>query len=216
MTEAWVVVVAQKSLAVAKSRLRLAAHQRERVARAMFQDTVLAARCASRVRRVVVVADRDCDARAVSAPDVLPVVLPTLDLNAALRVGARLGCAAFPDARVAAMPADLPGLQARELDAALEDAADHERAFVADRHRLGTTLLTARAGAALDPRFGPASRLAHRRSGAHETTARDLAGLRHDVDDLDDLAELVRTLTPGPHLRRVLDAGRYDNEKEIA
>jgi 2-phospho-L-lactate/phosphoenolpyruvate guanylyltransferase len=216
MTGPWVVVVAQKRLDVAKSRLQLAGLARESVARAMFQDTVLAARGASLVHAIVVVADRGCDSQLVQATDVVPLVRQLPDLNAALRAGAELGRAGFLGCHVAAMTADLPGLRSSELDQALQEAARHERSFVADRHRRGTTLLTARAGAELEPRFGPGSRHAHQLSGAHEISDGELDSLRHDVDDLHDLTDLVATLTPGPHLRATLDALGPDTTKETA
>ena len=216
MIEPWVVVVAQKRLDMAKSRLRLARRERESLARAMFQDTVLAVRSARRVDAVVVVVDRGCDACLVKAADVVPLVRHLPDLNAALRAGAELGRAGFPGCSVAAVPADLPGLRALELDAALQEAARHERSFVADRHGWGTTLLTARAGAELEPRFGTGSRRAHQLSGAHEIAAPELDSLRHDVDDLHDLTDLVATLAPGPHLRAALDALGPYTTKEIA
>ena len=146
MTGEWVIVVAQKSFDIAKSRLRLAKRARASVARAMFQDTVLAARNARQVRIVIVVVDRAGDAQVVCAPEVRPVV----------------------------------------------------------------------AGSDLDPRFGPASSRAHRRSGAHENEAWDLGSLRHDVDDLDDLDDLFATGAPGPHLRAVLEVLAPATTREIA
>lgn len=197
----WVVIVPQRELVRAKSRLDLPAQWRRAVVRAMVRDSVAAVLGAWQVRDVIVVLDRAVDARMVRASNVTYVVQRATDLNAALRAGAELGRARWPECSLAALPADLPGLRSSELDAALAAGRRHERTFVADRHGLGTTLLTARAGVDLDPRYGPSSRRAHLASGARENHDQHLTSLRHDVDDLADLQSLVG---PGPHLQAII------------
>lgn len=120
---------------------------------------------------------------------------------------------------MAAMPADLPGVRSVELDAALGVATFHHRTFVADRHRTGTTLLTARAGHDLDPRFGPASSRAHLKSGAWENRDRNLASLQHDIDNLQDLAALADlggTRALGPHMQAALTALDWCRDEEVS
>ncbi|WP_019929610.1 2-phospho-L-lactate guanylyltransferase [Nocardia sp. BMG111209] len=215
----WVAVVPQRDITSAKSRLLLRPHTRQAVVRAMFRDTVAAIRAASQVRAVVVVVDRVQDAVEVSAPDVVdrfrdaaevlaPDVVPLLvpdarGLNEAVRAGARRARELWPDSPLAVLPADLPFLRGVDLDRALSAAARHERAFVADRHRVGTTLLTAIGGADPDPRFGERSRRAHLNSGAVEIDCPGIESLRRDVDDLADLLD-VATTRPGPALRATL------------
>jgi len=146
-------------------------------------------------------------------------VRANLDLNRAVLAGAEYAGERWPACHVAAMPADLPGLRSVELDAALGVATFHPRTFVADRHRTGTTLLTARAGHDLDPRFGPASARAHLESGAWENRDRDLVSLRHDIDNLQDLAALAGlagTRALGPHLQAALTALGWRRDEEVS
>src|SRR5262249_15428009 len=82
---------------------------------------------------------------------------------------------------------DLPALSASDLEAALAAAAFVTQGFVADAVGSGTTLYTARPGAAFSPRFGPRSRECHRLAGATELDPPGIYGLRNDVDTLDDL-----------------------------
>jgi 2-phospho-L-lactate guanylyltransferase len=81
-------------------------------------------------------------------------------------------------------------LRSQELAAALADAADHPRAFVADAAETGTTLLTARPGVPLRPAFGRGSAARHAR---HAVAVSGGPGLRTDVDTVEDLsrAELL-------------------------
>jgi 2-phospho-L-lactate guanylyltransferase len=122
------------------------------------------------------------------------------DLNAALRAAA--GRVARPDRGIAVMLADLPCLRTADLEAVLTDAASAgRRTFVADASGTGTTLLTAPAGAALDPRFGPGSAAAHEASGATPVRGAHTS-LRLDVDTVEDLERALR-LGVGPETARV-------------
>lgn len=113
--------------------------------------------------------------------------VPDDGLNAALRYGAGLAAAHRPDAAVVALSADLAALRPSELTAALEQAAGHARAFVADAQGTGTTLLSALPGHDLEPRFGIGSARAHSRHGAHALEG-DWPTLRRDLDTPADLA----------------------------
>lgn len=207
-------VVPVKPLRRAKSRLRGALgggrHNlrfHERLALALAHDTIAAARSARSVRRVLVMSSDPVVASELAAIGVDVVPDPTGTgaadrLNDALRHGSDLLRAADPTAMVGALQADLPALRPDELDAAIAAAAGASRAFCADAHGTGTTLLLAAPGVALQPSFGPGSALRHLQSGAIPLTG-DWPGLRRDVDTLADLHDAA-DLGLGPHTRSVL------------
>jgi len=203
----WIVVVPQKDLRLAKSRLELGVRDRRSVARALLRDTVTAARAAPGVGEVIVVLDRLQDFDAVDDLDVRPVLTDGPGLNEALRQGEQTARAIHLRCAVASLPADLPFLEPAVLGRALAYARTRDRAFVADAECRGTTLLTAGPGQALQPSYGIESRAAHRRSGAHELAEPDLASLRFDVDHLTHLS-LVAPLVNHSHLSDAL--GRID------
>jgi 2-phospho-L-lactate/phosphoenolpyruvate guanylyltransferase len=195
----WSVVVPAKRLAVAKTRLRPAtdglAVAHVDLVLALLADTVAAAVACPAVAEVVVVTDDPAAAELVQGLGARTVAdAPDRGLNPALEHGA--GSVTGP--AVAALSSDLPALRPAELAAALASAADHARAFVADAHGTGTTLLTA-VGAALDPRFGPGSAGAHRASGATPLTG-DWPGLLRDVDTDADLRAAL-ALGAGPRTK---------------
>jgi len=192
----WSVVIPVKLLARAKSRLAgLAAADRQAIALAMAADTVAAALACEAVADVVVVSDDAAirtEAEALGAEVIAD--LPKAGLNEALSAGAEHAAARWPGRGLAALTADLPALSATELEAALTAASGVTQAFVADAAGSGTTLYTAMPGAAFVPRFGPQSRMRHRRAGAVELNLPGIPGLRRDVDTLADLhsAALIR------------------------
>ncbi len=186
-------VLAVKPLASAKSRLVGAADDgRGERARhvalvvAIVDDTLTAARSAANVRRVLVV-----------TPDPLVALIarrggaevaddePPHGLNAALDHGAQLLRRDDQDVVVGVLQADLPALRSSELSAALAAAAGR-RAFCADRHGCGTTLLLSTPGGELRPRFGIGSARAHRQTGAVRLSG-PWPTLMCDVDYPDDL-----------------------------
>jgi 2-phospho-L-lactate guanylyltransferase len=200
----WSVVVPAKRLDVAKTRLRpvtadlpdpAAAHAG--LVLALLADTVAAALAGPAVSAVLVVTDDPAAGRLVRRLGAGTVGdEPDGGLNPALAHGA--GRLRGP---VAALSSDLPALRPEELSAALAAAEEHPRAFVADAHGRGTTLLTA-VGLPLDPRFGAESARAHAEAGARLLDG-DWPGLRRDVDTADDLRAAVR-LGAGPHTRAAL------------
>ncbi|MFF3563633.1 2-phospho-L-lactate guanylyltransferase [Streptomyces sp. NPDC002574] len=199
----WIVVIPQKDLRLAKSRLDLDSRDRRSVARALVRDTVTAARATPGVGEVIVVLDRPQDFGTVEDLDVRPVLTDGPGLNEALRHGERTARALDPRCAVASLPADLPFVEPAVLGRALAYARAHDRAFLADAECRGTTLLTAGPGQALRPSYGVESRAAHRRSGAHELTGPELASLRFDVDHLVHLS-LVAPLVNHSHLSDAL------------
>ena len=202
-------MVPVKELPVAKTRLALPDEARMALAQAMACDVVRAARACPVVDGVVAVTN---DARAAAALGPLGAcVVPDFadaGLNPALLDGARTARAWWPRAGVAALASDVPCVLPDELAGALGAAAAYARALVADAAGTGTTLLTARPGVDLDPRYGASSRAAHVVAGAVE-----LAGawptLRRDVDTPEDLAEAV-ALGVGPATAAALPSGDHE------
>ncbi len=168
-----------------------------RMALAMASDTVGAALASTIVATVMVVTDDPLAARTLSAlgARVVPDT-PHDGLNAALRYGAAAAGVQRPELGVAALSADLGALRSEELTQSLTQAGHHGRAFVADANGTGTTLLTARPGQDLDPRFGVESASAHSDSGAVPLTG-SWPGLRRDLDTPADLA-IASRLGLGP------------------
>ena len=191
-------LVPVKPPAHGKSRLVGTSDDRRRELAAAFAlDTVTACLAADRIGAVLAITDdatfsrRLADLGCASIPDAV-----TGDLNATLRQAAAEALRRWPDLAPVAVCADLPALRAPDLDTALGRAAADAPSFVADAAGVGTTLYTA-PHTLFDPRFGPASRLAHLDTGAEEIGGA-LPSLRRDVDDLDDLREAL-ALGVGPH-----------------
>lgn len=193
-------VIPAKALPDAKSRLQPATTgdtEHRRLVEAIRADTLAAARAADGVARVLVVADRPGE-----AVDTEFLVQSAPGLNAALDEAAAHAQHSWPEDGVAALVGDLPALQPGELAAALATAAAHPRSFVADAAGTGTTLLAARPGTVLNPRFGVGSAARH---AAEAVRLGAGAGLRHDVDTAEDL-RAVAELTLGPATAAVLAA----------
>lgn len=204
-------VIPLKPIASAKSRLAgaLAAPGSPRHAdlvRALAKDTITAARSAPTVRRIIVVA---ADPREVADFGELGVEVigeqGPRGLNSALRHGTKMLRAADPWCVVGALQADLPALVAEDLERAIAEARCG-RAFCADRHGAGTTLLLSAAGEDLDPRFGPGSAAAHAKSGA-VALVQPGPSLRADVDTPADLG-YASTIGLGARSRAIMGAGR--------
>ena len=206
---AWSLVIPVKVLAQAKSRLTgLADERRSRLALAMAADTVEAAIRADAVAAVLVVTDdREVADTARHLGAVVLADEPAAGLNEALRHGAAYARDRWPDRGVAGLAADLPALRPGELTKALTTAASLRVAFVPDAAGTGTTLYAATPGAQFRPRFGRLSGRRHLSGGAAEIAAgRQLAGLRRDVDTIDDL-RLAAAIGLGARTRTVaLDA----------
>ncbi|MFP7833907.1 2-phospho-L-lactate guanylyltransferase [Marisediminicola sp. LYQ134] len=173
------------------------------LALAFALDTVSAARESPGVDRVLVVSSDATVAREVTAIGGVVVADPGGGLNAAVGGGVAAALAVAPEAGVAVLTGDLPSLLPADLGAALAAAALHPRAVVPDHLGTGTTLLTARPGESLDPRFGVDSRSRHENAG-HEVL--DIAlgsSVRWDVDTPADLDRAAQHGT-GRHTARAL------------
>ncbi len=178
-------VVPLRALPAAKTRLAhtLSAEVHEDVVRALRVDTLAAARAASSVACVVVVADRPLPDEDELVADCF-LVQHSRGLNGALRDAATAVASRWPAQGTAALVGDLPALTAESLEDALGRAADHPRAFAPDAAGTGTTLLTAAAGLRLRPSFGSSSAARHLRLAVPIDAP---PGLRCDVDTAADL-----------------------------
>jgi 2-phospho-L-lactate/phosphoenolpyruvate guanylyltransferase len=188
----WAIVVPVKRLGLAKTRLSGDPDVRAALALAMAADTVQAALLCRAVDAVVVVTDEPVAARAMTELGATVVAdAPDAGLNPALEHGARECARIAPRAGVAAVASDLPALRAESLYDVLTRAGAHVTAVVADMSGTGTTVYTAREGAAFHPRFGTDSRAAHVEAGATDLTSEAPADVRRDVDIEDDLREAM-------------------------
>ncbi|WP_419998200.1 2-phospho-L-lactate guanylyltransferase [Streptomyces boninensis] len=197
----WSLLIPLKRLGQAKTRLADAASDelRPALALAFALDTVAAALACDAVRDVTVVTDDPVAGERLAALGAFVAAdAEGGGLNAALVQGAAFVRARRPDAPVAALNADLPALRAAELGVALGAAGAFVRAFLADAEGVGTTLLTAASGVALNPAFGGPSRARHRASGAREIVAAGVASVRRDVDTAADLRAAL-ALGVGPY-----------------
>ncbi|UQX89957.1 2-phospho-L-lactate guanylyltransferase [Jatrophihabitans telluris] len=203
---AWRILIPVRPHAVGKTRLEGVTRpdQHERLVRAMQADTIAAA-LAARAAQPGIIAGVVVISTSRAIED-LPVGIelfpdPGTGLNGALSAAAQHWRRAAPGDGQLAMVADLPCLNSVSLLAVLAEAAHNERGFVADRQATGTTMLTAGAGAGLEPEFGTNSAAAHLRSGHVPLRAPDAA--RADADTEADLQACLR-LGVGPHTAEVL------------
>ncbi|WP_031468838.1 2-phospho-L-lactate guanylyltransferase [Sciscionella sediminilitoris] len=187
-------VLAIKNLDRAKTRLRGVSCDHEALALAIGTDTMETAATTESVRSVLVVSSDDAVRAGANELGIDVVPDPGAGLNAALRHGFAVLRARDANSVIGALQSDLPALRGTELGAALTEAAGG-RAYCADRHGTGTSLLLSTPGGALDPRFGEGSAAAHEATGARPLRAA-LPGLRTDVDTAADL-ELARGLGVG-------------------
>ena len=187
-------LVPAKPTARAKSRLApLGEPVRRSLVTAFVIDTVTAALASPQVGAVLAVTDDHVLASVLQGlgADVVPDGVSD-DLNGSLVQAAAEGRRRWPGLTPAAICADLPSLLTADLTAALEVAAGHPAAFVADADGEGTTLFTAATADGFEPRFGAGSRDAHRAHGAHEIVEVVVPTLRRDVDTPEDLRDAVR------------------------
>lgn len=198
------VLVPVKPPARGKSRLSgMTAERRSALAEGFALDTIAAALETPVVEQVLVVTDDASFAARCGELGVTAVPDGASDLNLSLRQASAEAVRRWPGHLHLVLCADLPTLRPTML-AAMLTAAGRGPAFVPDRASVGTTCYLA-TPESFAPSFGTGSAQAHRAGGASEVTvgrsrdggAVDLAPLRHDVDDADDLARAV-SLGVGP------------------
>ncbi|MCW2856923.1 MAG: hypothetical protein JWR52_2538 [Marmoricola sp.] len=181
-----VLLVPQKDLDLAKSRMLLPPQDRRKLAVDMLRQT-LAAASGVNFAAVVVVLDNLADAEEIADLDVLPHWSGRAGLNESLTAAERMVRTKWGGAALTVMPSDLPLATPELLEQALGVAERYERAFLPDICTGGTTMLFAGPGAALRPAYGPHSAHVHEKQGARRLVTRGLDLLRHDVDDLAQL-----------------------------
>ncbi len=191
----WTVIIPVKPAAIGKSRL---APGGAALARAIALDTVAAVVACPAVDRVLVVSADD-DFRPPGA-ELVPEPVP-----GGIDDAVRLGAAVAGDRPRAALLGDLPALRPADLAAALQLAAEHPRAYVADREGTGTTLVTANVAVPLVTAFGPGSAARHRELGIVELTLPATSTVPDDVDTVEQLAA-ARALGLGPNTAALPDA----------
>ncbi len=190
-------VVPMKAVRHAKRRLAavLPDRTRERLVEAMFQRVLQCLREVHRIRGIAVVGSDP----ALADDDVLFVADPGAGLNAAL--GAAVSASKEKRAgTVLILPADLPLIERRDIDAMLDAASDSPVVMVGDRDNAGTNALLLSPPDRIDPGFGQASLDRHRShaigSGVTPVVL-DLPHIRFDVDDKDAVDELRRLRVHG-------------------
>ncbi|HLZ47174.1 MAG TPA: 2-phospho-L-lactate guanylyltransferase [Candidatus Limnocylindria bacterium] len=204
MTDPPTIVVLARDVRRAKSRLRarLAPAQRERLALAMFDDVVAAAR--STRWPVLVVTDSAPLAARARAAGARAMRSPARGTRAGARAGVRT---AERDGTTAVLilASDVPLVRAAELRRIAAAGARSAVVIVPDRSRVGTNALYLRPPSRIAPRFGRDSFAAHRAAAGAQGRTLTVAGLALDVDTPDDLDALRRSRRKaGPRTRAVL------------
>lgn len=185
----WSVVVPVKAWRSAKSRLsHLDTDERAELGQCLARDTVERVLDTVGVLECLLVGASDTcadmatsGARGVEIPD-------KLGLNAALLHGQ---ASAHRNATgVCLLVADLPLLSSEGLQAALAMVPAQGPAIVRDRSGTGTTMLASR-GSYLQPSFGSGSAVRHLAARSADLSGVVDTGLRRDLDDWADLADLI-------------------------
>lgn len=196
----WALVVPVKSTRRGKSRIALEPQDRQALAAAMAWDTVLAAARTAGVDRVLVMVETVQDQAMFADPSfldptlsgtVLAVLCSVIGLNESITEGRDLLVGQGWTGPTACLPGDLPGISPAELGAALVLAGTYDRAVVADADGIGTTLLTAREAAHLEPAYGGSSYRRHLGAGSTALDIGGPGGLRRDIDRLTDLIQAL-------------------------
>ncbi len=188
-----------KSFAEAKQRLRedLAAHDRRALVEAMFADALVALGRVPSLERIVVVSGDRVAQRIAGGYGANVVEDDERGHNTAAAQGIR---AVLEDGieRALLVPGDCPLLSPADLDALLTHPTGERSALIVpDRHGTGTNALLLTPPDVLAPSFGPDSRRRHMADASAAGVPAEvveLDSLALDVDTLDDLEALRRTL----------------------
>ncbi|MGN6244040.1 MAG: 2-phospho-L-lactate guanylyltransferase [Motilibacteraceae bacterium] len=206
----WVVAIPLKTLAEAKSRIRVPAHLRADLALAMALDTASAALDCPSVSAVWVVLGDAQLAPAFTRLGCSVIRDPRVDgLNGALGFARRRVRTELPGEAFASLVADLPAVTGEDLTFALDAARGHDRSFVPDASGTGTTLLASLPHAPYVPAYGRESARAHEGNGAARLQLAPDSPLRCDVDTVVDL-ERHASMGAGPRTARLLAPPRED------
>lgn len=199
----FVALVPVKPPARGKSRLGdLPDDVRRQLAVAFAHDTLAAAAATPDVVGVLAVTDDATVAGEFAACGYAVIPDGASGLNESLAQAAAEAGRRWSGAHVVVLLADLPCLTPADLAQALQ-VLPSGPSFVRDHHGTGTTMYASAPGD-FAPRFGPQSATAHLHDGAEEIVL-DVATLRLDVDDRDDLA-LALEVGVGSHTARAASA----------
>jgi 2-phospho-L-lactate guanylyltransferase len=181
-------VLPVKELASAKTRLTLPQRERSAIALRLFDHTLSVAPECKLVGRVLVVTKDPQVVQIANSVGVSTIAEPQRsDLNIASELGRQHARQIAPQAGVAVMVSDLPGLTTGDLTGALQEfLAGGVPMFVADRAGTGTTLVVHPARVCPPYRFGPNSARCHLAAG-YRPALDALRGLREDLDTVQDL-----------------------------
>lgn len=215
----WVAIVPAKGTPHAKSRLVLPGIGPD-IATAFVFDTVSALRSSALVQDVFVVTADEGIAVAVqelgaiviqenSAPaaggpaGIGEPAIPQDPLNRAIAQGITAARDRAGEVDLAIVVGDLACLATADVDVVLTLAREHRHSMIPDKDGTGTTILLARAGEPLTPRFGMGSRVAHESSGHVPLDVPLESTVRRDVDTAEDLTEAL-SLGVGPYTRALI------------
>ncbi|QEN86033.1 2-phospho-L-lactate guanylyltransferase [Labrys sp. KNU-23] len=201
-------LVPVKRLEQAKSRLapRLTAHQRAGLAEAMLRDVLEVLSSVSQLAGLAVITS-DAAVAAI-AKDYGAIVIGDLD-NAGINNAVRCGQKKLAEAGytgVLVVPADIPFLNAQEIETALSALAKCDVLITPANRDGGTNLLGLSPPTAMEPSFGLHSFRRHRamaQATGLEVAVLPLEGAGHDVDLPADLW-LVPSRGPAARTRRLL------------
>jgi len=195
-----------KALALAKQRLApvLPAAARRELVLCMFERVLAAAVAVDRLARILVVTPDPTVADLAEARGALVLREARADgLNAAVCRG--LTCAVENGAaRALVLPADVPLLSVRELNALLGAGAAGSAArasFVPAADGDGTNAMLLEPPSALAPAFGPGSYVRHLAQALARRLDVEVLHLPGLAADIDRPADLARLLGPAPELR---------------
>lgn len=190
------VVIPMKPLRAAKSRLNVTPTTRHGLVRAMFTDTPTGVLRSDRVASVLVVTGDPTLAEVAELHGAQAVPEPQSGgLNQALMRGWSRARAVAPSDAVVLMLGDLPGIETEDLEDLLETFTHQPSpTLVADRAGTGTTMLVVPAGVRPVLAFGPGSSERHRQLG-YVDALNECPSLRHDVDQVSDLEEVLASAT---------------------
>ncbi|WP_396667165.1 2-phospho-L-lactate guanylyltransferase [Microbacterium sp. R86528] len=211
--EGWAVVIPVKAATHGKSRLDVSGADRVALARAIALDTIAAVAACTVVTRIVVVTDDPT--LAIHAADIPRLRFVDEGDADGLNEAIDLGIQTVPEGMLrAALLADLPALQPRDLERALNSAASADKGVVADADGTGSTLVTMQAGATWKTAFGEGSFAKHLAMRHAPLDVPGESSLRRDVDTAEHLA-LAQRLGLGPRTAAVLARGSVqgDNSK---
>lgn len=181
----WQIVIPVKRLASAKSRIPLAAERRAELALAMLDDVIASALAAPSVAGAHVVSADPLVRERATRQGAHAIEADESDgLNGDLTTAIAAVRNVAPQTAIAIVVADLPCLRSADLESLLGQAPATGACFVAGIDG-GTTMLLARDGGELAPRFGSHSAWSHAQDAITLVDA-PLAA-RIDIDSLEAL-----------------------------